>query len=218
LNPWYVENELYNREEGPVMNLRDPKIQRLLLIILVVVVGGYIYFGSSLFSFCYMPRKARIESMEKEYAKLSAELEKARKTVGNLAQLEAEYQKLHDQWISAQQLLPEEKEMPDLLRKVTTAGNKAGVKFLLFQPLPPVQKEFYTSHPIKIAVRGGYHHLGIFLSRLANMQRIVNVSNLNLTTASKSRKRDQQSSATVTANFTLTAYTLLGGAQNDTAE
>ncbi len=58
--------------------------------------------------------------------------------VGNLAKLEAEYERLHLQWESAQELLPPEEEMPDLLRKVTTAGNKAGIEFMLFQPKPPV--------------------------------------------------------------------------------
>ncbi len=200
------------------MNLRDPKIQRLIFIVLAVGIASYVYFGSNLFSFCYMPRKARIKTMESEYTKLSAELEKARKTVGNLARLEAEYEKLHDQWVSAQELLPEEKEMPDLLRKVTTAGNKAGVNFMLFQPMPQSQSEYFTSHPIKVRVRGGYHNLGIFLSRLANMKRIVNVTNLALSASSKGRIKDDKTNGTIMADFTLTAYTLLGGINNDTVE
>ncbi|NIM19523.1 MAG: type 4a pilus biogenesis protein PilO [Candidatus Latescibacteria bacterium] len=196
------------------MDLKNPKAQKILIGIVLVCIVSYVYFGCTFFSFCYRARKANIEEMEKEYSKLSAELEKARKIVGKLAQLEAEYERLHDQWMSAQELLPEEKEMPDLLRKVTTAGNKAGVKFALFQPQNPVQQEFFTSHPIKVKVKGGFHQVGIFLSRLANLPRIVNVSGLSLesprTTGRKGEKGE--SSETVLAEFTLTAYTLPGGA------
>ncbi|MGD8413827.1 MAG: type 4a pilus biogenesis protein PilO [Candidatus Latescibacterota bacterium] len=203
------------------MNLKDPTVQKTMLGVMAVVILSYVYFGTSFLPFNYPVRKAKIEALEKEYAKLSAELEKARQMVGNLARLEAEYERLHDQWLSAQDLLPEEKEMPELLRQVTTAGNKSGVRFALFEPQPPTPKEFFSEHPIKIKVRGNYHQVGIFLSRLANMSRIVNVSKLELTSneGPKGKKKGQTKAAknmnTVEASFVLSAYTLLGGIENE---
>ncbi len=196
------------------MDLKNPKIQKILICILLVGIVSYIYFGSTFFSFCYQVRKDRIAELEKEYSKLSAELEKARKMVGNLARLEAEYKRLHEQWISAQELLPEEKEMPDLLRKVTTAGNKAGIKFVLFQPQGAIPSEFFTAHPTKIQVRGDYHQVGILLSRLANLPRIVNVAGLSVESVAdskKSKSKIKDANDTVLADFVLTAYTLPGG-------
>ncbi len=200
------------------MNLKDPKVQKIMLGVMSVVILSYVYFGTSFLPFNYPVRKAKIEALEKEYAKLNTELEKARKMVGNLARLEAEYERLHNQWLSAQELLPEAKEMPELLRQVTTAGNKAGVQFALFEPQPPTPKEFFAEHPVKIRVRGNYHQVGIFLSRLANLQRIVNVSRLELISpgAAKGGKGVQVGSKrTVQAEFTMSAYTLLGGIANE---
>jgi len=204
------------------MNLKDPTVQRTMLGVMAVVILSYVYFGTSFLPINYPVRKAKIEALEKEHAKLSAELEKARQMVGNLARLEAEYERLHDQWLSAQDLLPEEKEMPELLRQVTTAGNKSGIRFALFEPQPPTPREFFSEHPIKIKVRGNYHQIGIFLSRLANMSRIVNVTKLELTTTeggkSKKKKGQTQTSRnmnTVEAKFVLSAYTLLGGIANE---
>jgi type IV pilus assembly protein PilO len=204
------------------MNLKDPTVQRTMLGVMAVVILSYVYFGTSFLPFNYPVRKTKIEALEKEHAKLSAELEKARQMVGNLARLEAEYERLHDQWLSAQDLLPEAKEMPELLRQVTTAGNKSGVRFALFEPQPPTPREFFSEHPVKIKVRGNYHQVGIFLSRLANMPRIVNVSKLELVTTegSKTGKKKGASGAaknlnTVEANFVLSAYTLLGGIANE---
>ena len=194
------------------MDLKNPKLQKVLISILLIGIVSYVYFGSSFFSFCYKVRKAKIEELDKEYSKLSAELEKARKMVGNLARMEAEYKRLHEQWLSAQELLPEEEEMPDLLRKITTAGNKSGVKFVLFQPQAVGHGEFFTAHPTKVMVRGGYHQVGIFLSRLANLPRIVNISGLSLEVPDGKSKQDiVDSSDTVFADFILTAYTLPGG-------
>jgi len=193
------------------MNLKDPTIQKILIGVLGVIVISYLYFGTRLMSICYPVRKAKIEQLETDYAKMSADLEKARQLVGRLEQIEAEYERLHEQWLSAQEMLPAETEMPDLLRNVTTAGNKAGVDFMLFQPGAPSPQEFYKSHPVKVRVRGGYHQLGIFLSRLANMPRIVNVVGMNVNSAG-GPKGKEGGNESVIADFTLTAYTLTEGA------
>jgi Tfp pilus assembly protein PilO len=112
--------------------------------------------------------------------------------------------------------------MPDLLRKVTTAGNKSGIEFMLFQPKPPVVKELYKEHPVAVRVRGGYHEMGMFLSRLANLSRIVNVTDLKVNAAQTAAKDGKRSkimnlNESVIADFTLSAYTLLEGVQNETA-
>lgn len=215
------------------MNLREPKTQKILVGCLALIAGGYIYFGTSLMPFNYPVRKAKIQELAAEHEKLAAEVEKARKVVGDLARLEAEYERLHDQWISAQELLPEEKEMPDLLRQVTTAGSRSGVEFALFEPEAPVAHDLYTDHPVNITVRGNYHQVGSFMGRLSNLERIVNVSDLSMvqpnesksgkkkTSTSKKKATDNASDAvahsnnTVEAHFTLTAYTLLAGATGE---
>lgn len=211
------------------MNLREPKTQRILIGCIALIAGGYVYFGTTFLPFNYPVRKAKIQELSADYEKLSAEVEKARKVVGDLARLEAEYERLHDQWESAQELLPEEKEMPDLLRQVTTAGSRSGVEFALFEPEAPVAHELYTDHPITVSVRGNYHQVGSFMGRLSNLERIVNVNDLTMvqpaeskhpkkkTSTSKKKGQEQtadtvaRSNNTVEAHFTLTAYTLITG-------
>jgi len=218
------------------MNLKDPKVQKILIGVLGILAVSYVYFGTTLLPITYPVRKAKIQAMEQEYNKLSTELEKARKVVADMARLEAEYERLHEQWLLAQELLPEEEEMPDLLRQVTTAGNKAGVTFALFEPQPVTQREFHAEHPVKVKVRGGYHQVGIFLSRLANLDRIVNVANLQITPPKQQaarggassrkkggddkdrRKLQRLSTETVEAQFTLVAYTLLKGVENEAVQ
>jgi type IV pilus assembly protein PilO len=213
------------------MNLKDPKVQKILIGVLAILVVSYVYFGTTFLPFTYPVRKAKIQSMEQEYNKLSTELEKARKVVADMPRLEAEYERLHEQWLSAQELLPEEEEMPDLLRQVTTAGLKAGVTFVLFEPQPDSPREFHVEHPVKVRVRGGYHQVGIFLSRLSNMSRIVNVANVQITpptnqkgrAASKSGNNKKKSeprisTETVEVQFNLIAYTLLKGVSNEAVE
>ena len=197
------------------MDFKDPKVQKGIIVGIFCILIGYVYFFTSFLPFFHHPMRAKAASLSSEYEKMSAELEKARKTVGNLAKLEAEYNRLHEKWIAAQGLLPKEKEVADLLRKVTRIGSQAGVDFLLFEPQPPVPKEFITENPVRVKVRGEYHQLGIFLSKVANLDRIVNVSNLLIKPAdAKGRGKDRAVwNYTIEAELILTAYTLVEGGE-----
>ena len=99
---------------------------------------------------------------------------------------------------------------------MTQIGGQAGIDFLLFEPQEPIQKEFITENPVKVKVRGEYHQLGIFLSKVANLERIVNVSNLMVKPGDNKQTGDRDRavrSYTVEAELTLTAYTLVEGGE-----
>jgi type IV pilus assembly protein PilO len=195
------------------MDFKDPQIQKTIIVVILLALVGYVYFFSAFLPFFFNPMKSKIETLTTEYEKMSAELEKARKTVGKLAQLEQEYKRLHEKWVAAQSLLPQEKEVAKLLRKVTRAGNQSGIDFLLFEPQTPVPKEFITENPVKVRVQGEYHQVGVFLSKVANLDRIINVSGLHIKPVTEREKRKGKvgRSYTVEAEMTMTAYTLLEG-------
>lgn len=198
------------------MDFKDPQTQRTIIIIILLTIIGYVYFFTSFLPFFFQPMKARVDTLTSEYDKMSAELEKARKTVGNLARLEAEYGRLHKKWVAAQNLLPQEEEVAELLRKVTRIGNQAGVDFLLFEPQAPVHKEFIVENPVKVKVQGEYHELGIFLSKVANLDRIVNVSRLMIKPVdqrNKGKKGKINRTYTIEAEMTMTAYVLVEGGE-----
>jgi len=195
------------------MDFKDPQVQKGIIIGIFLVLFAYVYFFTSFMPFFYRPMKSQEESLSAEYEKISAELEKARKTVGNLEQLEREYERLHTKWIAALKLLPEEEEIAVLLRQITRVGNQAGLSFDLFEPGVVARKEFYAENPIKVKVRGKYHQVGVFLSKVANLDRIVNVSQLNIVPVEENNPGKVGKTHTVEAEMTMTAYTLLEGGE-----
>jgi len=187
------------------MDFKDPKVQKTLIVGILLVIVGYVYFFTSFMPFFFQPQRARVNTLDSEYDKISAELEKARKTVNNLARLEEEYERLHEKWIAAQSLLPQDKEVAQLLRKVTRAGSQSGVQFDLFEPQLPIMKEFITENPVKVKVRGEYHEVGVFLSKVANLDRIINVTGLRV---KPFKDKDNNSGFTIEAEMTMTAFTM----------
>ena len=102
-----------------------------------------------------------------------------------------------------QELLPTDRQLPTLLRKITLAGQQTGVTFTMFRPGGMKPSDFHTEMPISVAVSGDYHAVGSFLAELSNMRRIVTVSNLKLTTNNKN-----DGGGSTIAEFTASAYSL----------
>ena len=73
----------------------------------------------------------------------------------------------------------------------------------MFKPSPSRSQTYYTEMPVDVVVYGGYHQVGSFLAELANMRRIVTVSNLKLISAPSN-----EYSQTTSAAFSASAYSL----------
>jgi type IV pilus assembly protein PilO len=87
------------------------------------------------------------------------------------------------------------------------------VKFLLFKPGTANPQTYFTENPVQVSVTGGFHRAGTFLSEIAELSRLVNVSQLKLKGFDKGDLDD-----TVQADFVATAYTLAEGNPNEPAK
>jgi type IV pilus assembly protein PilO len=185
------------------INLRDPLTRNLILVGIFVAGGLYVFFGTSLLPFGYQPTTQRITELRADFEKKSSDLARARQAVADLPRFQAEFAALHERYDLAKELLPQDREFPGLLRKITLAGQQAGVEFQMVQPEPPVEQGNFIELPIRITVRGGYHQFGQFLAQLANMRRIINVSEVRINTHSA-----PDDVATCEAAILATAYML----------
>ena len=184
-------------------DIKSPGAQKLLLAILLAGGAVGVYFGTHLLPWTFPSGSEKIAELKSQYEQKSAELARARASVADLPRFEAEYDQLHQRWEMASELLPTERQLPTLLRKITLAGQQTGVTFTMFRPGAVQPSDFHTEMPIAVSVSGDYHAVGSFLAELANMRRIVTVSNLKLTTNNKA-----DGAGSTVAEFTASAYSL----------
>jgi type IV pilus assembly protein PilO len=185
------------------LDIKSPGVQKLLLAILLGGGALGVYFFSHLLPWTFPKGSEHIAELKSQYEQKSAELARARASVADLPRFEAEYDQLHQRWEMASELLPTDRQLPTLLRKITLAGQQTGVTFTMFRPGGMKPSDFHTEMPISVAVSGDYHAVGSFLAELSNMRRIVTVSNLKLTTNAKN-----DGAGTTIAEFTASAYSL----------
>jgi type IV pilus assembly protein PilO len=195
------------------MDLKDPKNQKLVLSGIGIAALVYFYIFADFVPFNYKARAKEIGGLKAEYTKEMNELTKAQQLVNRLPELKKEFALLNQRWMVAQELLPTQKEVASLLRKVTIAGQESGVKFVLFKPGAPNPTADFTENPVQVTVTGGFHRAGAFLGEIAELSRLVNVSQLRVKGFEKGDLDD-----TVQAEFVATAYTLAEGNPNEPAK
>ena len=188
----------------PKMDLKNPAVQKLALSVMMSLGVLGVFFFSHLVPVGFQNQRDRLNALKAEYEKKSTELARARATVSDLPRFEAEYEHLHERWAMAAELLPADRQLPVLLRRITLAAQQTGVEFVVFRPNEVKTEEHYVELPMQLSVYGGYHQIGSFIAELANMRRIVTVSGLQL----KTSKADEEGTATTAAEFTASAYTL----------
>ena len=186
------------------VDLKNPAFQKLVLS--VVGAGGmlFVFFFTHVLPFGFLNQQARVHDLNTTYEKKATDLARAKTTVADQPRFDAEYGQLHEQWILAAELLPTDKDLPTLLRKISLSGQQTGVTFMMFRPNSPRAETYYSELPVSVIVQGGYHQVGSFLAELANLRRIVTVSNMKLT----ANMKVDDPSQTTSAEFTASAYSL----------
>ncbi len=81
--------------------------------------------------------------------------------------------------------LPSKADMDALLSDINQAGLGRSLQFELFRPGQVSVKEYYAELPIAVRVTGRYHDIGAFAADIANLSRIVTLSNLTITPVGK---------------------------------
>ncbi len=87
---------------------------------------------------------------------------------------------MEDKFSQLLKRLPTSNETPGLLDDLSYVGTTSGLTFVKIGWLPEVEKEFYTELPITIEVIGSYHEFGEFVSKVAQLPRIVSLHDFTI--------------------------------------
>jgi type IV pilus assembly protein PilO len=101
----------------------------------------------------------------------------------NLDALRKQLEQVQTYVTQLEKQLPSKAEMDALLSDINQAGLGRSLQFELFRPGQVAIKEYYAELPITLKVTGSYHDIGLFAADIANLSRIVTLSNLALTPA-----------------------------------
>jgi len=148
------------------------KIATVLIICAVVVGLDYYYIT--------MDQLAELETIEAEEQTLKSSFERKHKKAVNLQDYRDQLKQIEASLGEMIKQMPTKAEVANLLVDISQTGLASGLEFKLFKPSGEIRKEFYSELPISIKVVGQYEELGLFVSGLASLPRIVTVHNVSM--------------------------------------
>lgn len=166
-------NELRNLDPKDMGNWPLPVQMGLLAVVFVlVIVGGYFYLWSDQMD-ALTAGQAQETSLKNEY------LDKEKQAI-NLPIYRAQLDEIRHSFDSLLRQLPNKSEMETLLTEINQAGVGRGLQFELFKPNAETRTSEFAEMPIDIRIDGKYHDLAAFVSDVAQLSRIVTLTNIDI--------------------------------------
>jgi type IV pilus assembly protein PilO len=170
----------------------------LRLVIFLVIAGGM--YGGFWYLVTSGTRK-ETAGMAEEIAKLKKANAQSQIVQQNLNNFKAAYKAREEEYAELKALLPEQRELTNVLQGIQDRARNNGLVLTKFNPKEDLQQDNYSGKKIEVTVVSGFSGLRAFFEQLAHYQRIVSITNFEL------KQLDKQSlTKTVDARFDLTAY------------
>jgi Tfp pilus assembly protein PilO len=171
--------------------------------VVVFAIIGVLLYGAFWYFF-YSPMQVERDTKTTTKRNLQAEVDNAKTTAARLPEFRREVERKEATLQALSRILPSQKEVDDLLRKVQQLAAESSLNVLRFKPEATKPQNFYAEWPISLELDGSYHNLAYFFDRLSRLSRIVNVSNLEV-----GAKQEPTIASTITAKCTATTFVFI---------
>jgi type IV pilus assembly protein PilO len=130
----------------------------------------------------YYVRPAQ-ESLAQRQAQLDtirADIQRGLTTRARLPEFRRQVADLEAQLERLRPVLPSEKDVADLLRRIQGMATQSSLTIRGFAPQAVATRTMYAEWPIGLQIEGTYHNLGSFLERVSKFPRIINVTGMHI--------------------------------------
>ena len=167
------------------------------LAVALLSVGAFYYWWAE-------PTRADIDVRARKLAAMQADINKGLATARQLPAFRQQVAELEARLDGLRAVLPEEKDVGDLLRRIQTLATQSSLQIKGFKPAPIVTRQMHAEWPINLELDGSYHNLARFFDQVARFSRIINISGIRI----KSKDKPAHD-ATITVECVATTFVLI---------
>jgi type IV pilus assembly protein PilO len=162
------------------------------------VYGFYTYYVSD--------AQTELALKQTHLTSLKADVNKGLATARRLNEFQSQVTDLERRLDSLKNVLPEQKDVADTLRRIQGLATQSNLQLLKFTPIGTKQQPLYLEVPYRIEAEGSYHNLGLFFDRVSKFPRIIDIGDIQI-----SAKPRQDPNSTIVADCTATTFVLQEG-------
>jgi type IV pilus assembly protein PilO len=160
----------------------------------VVVLVLYVLFAFVPLNKRLAERKDVLVAQQKQLADAQDLVARYDEFMARMGKLQMEMQNLEDR-------VPSKPRIPELLKDVTRVAAECNIKDFQFAPQTVVDQENYSIQPIQLTITCDYHSLGMFVSKLAGLPRLVTTRDFQISGRDKTGNMDS-----ISAQMTVVTY------------
>ena len=147
---------------------------------LLIAVGVICLVIAGFYFIIYSNQNAKIGQMEQEIKNLDRQAAIFRDNSDKLKAIEDRIKDLEEEIAVVATVLPNQKEIPELLKNISSTGRMAGLDFLLFRPGNEIKLEHVVEIPVQMEIQGTFLNTATFFYRMARLSRVVNIQSFNM--------------------------------------
>lgn len=182
----------------------DPKQRKQYLALMAVIIAMAWY---AFRIYVYTPQHEAVTELATHLERLETTNRRSKALAARQDDLRGRMEAYERQLRIFEEFIPQSEEVPALLDAISREGQLTGVELARIVPQAAEPGEFYTKQTWELSVRGDYHNVGRYMSRIASLPRIIKPTRLSLTPAPRSRAtRDME--APLEVSFIIETFVL----------
>lgn len=148
--------------------------------IILVAVMSIIALGGGFYQFILSPTMARAEQVRNEVSAMETRIEQIRKELRDQEELERKYEQAKSVLASFEMLIPNDKEIPDLLRELELIADRCNVKLSSIAAGNPINRNTHFEITLSLPIKGEYRNILRFYDELASAKRLIIVKTTSI--------------------------------------
>jgi len=156
------------------------------------------FWAGNIFFLDTQTGQLRIRRQEEQALKET--LQKQYQQANTLPHLQQQEQQFRQAISTLEQSYLSQDNMAALMHEVSTISTKHHLQLELFKPIKPVQKEttpYYLEQALQLKLHGHYHGIGLFLTDLGSISRLLHLTKLHLYRQGKNNSKTIGTEATM---------------------
>ncbi|MBN1594522.1 type 4a pilus biogenesis protein PilO [candidate division FCPU426 bacterium] len=168
-------------------------------VMIAVLLAGYVIFA-------FLPLYKKFVERKQAYAAQYKKLEAAQALVGRYDEVMERMGKLQIEMKELEARVPDQARIPELLKDVTRVAARCNLRDFQFAPRPVVAKPEYSVQPVEITITCSYHALGLFVSELAVLPRLIAAREFQIMGRDKTGTTDSISAKMILVTYVRPAH------------
>ncbi len=137
----------------------------------------------------YVARKSQIDLMRKEIAALEKKNGEMLEFVKTLETKKQEVGQLSTRLFELKAAMSDRLDVPEFTRMIVTEAKRVGLTVQSIRPQQRMDTEYYRVFPFELKFRGVFPQIYTFMSRVANLQKLVRIDRFTLSPATSSSSK-----------------------------